>query len=83
VPLSLAGTLLQNSLVRNAPRHTSTLPIRDVDCALFVRFWPTITSPPPSPARAAAQIKGCEQYEGFIEALGGGCRKARACFKSD
>jgi predicted transcriptional regulator len=38
--------------------------------ALFIRFW--LTHPPPLPdtASAAAQAKGKERYDGFIEALG-------------
>jgi len=38
--------------------------------ALFVRFWLTSTPPLPDTAQAAAQAKGKERYEGFIEALG-------------
>jgi hypothetical protein len=38
--------------------------------ALFVRFWLTVTPPLPPDAQAAAQVKGRERYEGFIEALG-------------
>jgi hypothetical protein len=38
--------------------------------ALFVRFWLTVTPPLPPEAQAAAQVKGRERYEGFIEALG-------------
>jgi hypothetical protein len=38
--------------------------------ALFVRFWLTIAPPLPSDAQAAAQIKGRERYEGFVETLG-------------
>ena len=38
--------------------------------SLFVRFWLTITPPLPNDAQAAAQIKGRERYEGFIETLG-------------
>jgi|HubBroStandDraft_2_1064218.scaffolds.fasta_scaffold24118_2 predicted transcriptional regulator len=38
--------------------------------ALFVRFWLTSTPPLPDTAQAAAQAKGRERYEGFIEALG-------------
>ncbi len=50
-------------LERNVGISTETL-------ALFVRFWLTITPPLPSDAQAAAQVKGRERYEGFIEALG-------------
>jgi hypothetical protein len=38
--------------------------------ALFVRFWLTATSPVPDAALPAAQAKGRERYEGFVEALG-------------
>src|SRR3977135_3685590 len=38
--------------------------------ALFVRFWLTSTPPLPDTAQAAAQAKGRERYEGFVEALG-------------
>ena len=38
--------------------------------ALFVRFWLTSTPPLPDAAQPAAQAKGRERYEGFIEALG-------------
>src|SRR3981081_2560234 len=38
--------------------------------ALFIRFWLTSTPPLPDTAQAAAQAKGRERYEGFIEALG-------------
>jgi hypothetical protein len=35
-----------------------------------VRFWLTSTPALPDTALAAAQTKGRERYEGFIEALG-------------
>ena len=38
--------------------------------AVFVRFWLTSTPPLPDTALPAAQTKGRERYEGFIEALG-------------
>ena len=38
--------------------------------ALFVRFWLTVTPPLPSEAQAAAQAKGRERYQDFIETLG-------------
>ncbi|MGY3530712.1 ribbon-helix-helix domain-containing protein [Bradyrhizobium sp. USDA 4452] len=37
--------------------------------ALFIRFWLTITPPLPNDAQAAAQAKGRERFEGFVEAL--------------
>ena len=38
--------------------------------ALFVRFWLTSVPPLPDSAQPAAQAKGRERYEGFVEALG-------------
>ena len=38
--------------------------------ALFIRFWLTITPPLPNDAQAAAQAKGRDRFEGFVEALG-------------
>lgn len=38
--------------------------------ALFVRFWLTTTPPLPDTNREAAQAKGRERYEGFVETLG-------------
>ncbi len=37
--------------------------------ALFVRFWLTTTPPLPDSAQAAAQAKGRERYDGFVDAL--------------
>ena len=37
--------------------------------AVFVRFWLTSTPPLPDSALVAAQAKGRERYEGFVEAL--------------
>jgi len=38
--------------------------------ALFIRFWLTVTPPMPDSSQAAAQAKGRERFEGFVEALG-------------
>ena len=38
--------------------------------AVFVRFWLTGMPPLPDAALPAAQAKGRERYEGFVEALG-------------
>lgn len=38
--------------------------------ALFVKFWLTTTPPLPDTMRNAAQAKGRERYDGFVEALG-------------
>ena len=46
-----------------------------------MRFWLTITPPLPNDAQAAAQIKGRERYEGFIEALGRRLQKGQSLFQ--
>ena len=38
--------------------------------AMFVRFWLTSTPALPDTALSAAQTKGRERYEGFVEAIG-------------
>lgn len=48
--------------------------------ALFVRFWLTVTPPLPQEAQAAAQVKGRERYEGYIEALGRRLSQGRSLF---
>ena len=53
--------------VERIERHTT---ISNEAMAVFVRFWLTSTPPLPETALAAAQTKGRERYEGFIEALG-------------
>ncbi len=53
--------------IQTLERHVT---ITNEALALFVRFWLTSTPPLPDPAQAAAQTKGRERYDGFLEALG-------------
>ncbi|MES5488002.1 CopG family transcriptional regulator [Bradyrhizobium sp. INPA03-11B] len=46
--------------------------------ALFIRFWLTITPPLPNDAQVAAQAKGRERFEGFVEALGRRLQKGQS-----
>ncbi|WIW50304.1 CopG family transcriptional regulator (plasmid) [Bradyrhizobium sp. 62B] len=46
--------------------------------ALFVRFWLTVTPPLPPDAQAAAQAKGRERFEGFVETLGRRLQKGQS-----
>lgn len=46
--------------------------------ALFIRFWLTITPPLPNDAQAAAQAKGRERFDGFVEALGRRLQKGQS-----
>src|ERR1700712_4935187 len=57
-------------LTRQVERMERHVTISNEALALFVRFWLTVTPPLPDTAQAAAQAKGRERYEGFVEALG-------------
>jgi predicted transcriptional regulator len=57
-------------LTRQAERLERHVTISNEALALFVRFWLTVTPPLPDTAQLAAQAKGRERYEGFVEALG-------------
>jgi predicted transcriptional regulator len=57
-------------LTRQVERLERHITISNEALSLFVRFWLTATPPLPETAQPAAQAKGRERYEGFIEALG-------------
>lgn len=57
-------------LTRQVDRLERHVTISNEALALFVRFWLTVTPPLPDTAQPAAQAKGRERYEGFVEALG-------------
>jgi hypothetical protein len=57
-------------LNRQMERMDRHMTIANETLALFIRFWLTHTPPLPDTAQSAAQLKGRERYEGFIEALG-------------
>jgi hypothetical protein len=57
-------------LTRQVERLERHVTISNEALALFVRFWLTITPQSPETAQPAAQAKGRERYEGFVEALG-------------
>jgi hypothetical protein len=57
-------------LTRQIERLERHVTISNEALALFVRFWLTVTPPLPDTAQPAAQAKGRERYDGFVEALG-------------
>jgi predicted transcriptional regulator len=57
-------------LTRQVERLERHVTISNEALALFVRFWLTATPPLPDMVQPAAQAKGRERYEGFVEALG-------------
>jgi hypothetical protein len=65
-------------LSRQVQRLERNVGISIETLALFIRFWLTITPPLPNDAQAAAQIKGRQRYEGFVEALGRRLQKGQS-----
>src|SRR5713101_2007239 len=57
-------------MTRQIERLERHVTISNEALALFIRFWLTSTPPLPDTAQAAAQAKGRERYEVFVEALG-------------
>ena len=57
-------------MTRQIERLERHVTISNEALALFVRFSLTNTPPLPDTAQAAAQAKGRERYDGFVEALG-------------
>jgi predicted transcriptional regulator len=55
-----------NRRMERIERHVT---ISNEALAVFVRFWLTSTPPLPDTSLAAAQTKGKERYQGFVEAL--------------
>lgn len=64
-------------LIRQVERLERHVTISNEALALFVRFWLTATPPLPNSAQPAAQAKGRERYEGYVEALGRRLAKGR------
>jgi hypothetical protein len=57
-------------LSRQGERLDRDLSIAVETIALFIKFWLTVTPPLPDSAQAAAQAKGRERFESFLETLG-------------
>src|SRR5579859_6332758 len=57
-------------LTRQVERLERLITISNEALALFVRYWLTATPPLPDAAQPAAQAKGRERYEAFVEVLG-------------
>jgi hypothetical protein len=53
--------------IEHIERHVT---ISNEALAVFVRFWLTSTPALPDTALAAAQTKGRERHDGFVQALG-------------
>ena len=73
-----AFTRRLDRMSRQLQRLERDLGVTAETLALFVRFWLTITPPLPNDAQAAAQIKGRERFEGFVETLGRRLQKGQS-----
>ena len=76
-----AFTRRLDRLSRQVQRLERDLGVTAETLALFIRFWLTVTPPLPNDAQGAAQIKGRERYEGFIETLGRRLQKGQSFLK--
>jgi hypothetical protein len=65
-------------MTRQIERLERHITISNETMALFVRFWLTSTPPLPDSAKTAAQAKGRERYDGFVEVLGRRLAKGRS-----
>ena len=71
-PIDLEAALARqlDRMSRQLERLERHVAISNEAIAVFVRFWLTSTPALPDAALAAAQTKGRERYNGFVEALG-------------
>jgi hypothetical protein len=65
-----AFTRRLDRLIRQIQRLERNTGVTMETLALFMRFLLTVTPPLPPDAEAAAQAKGQQRYENFVEALG-------------
>ena len=59
-----------DQLTRQVDRLEPDLTVSVEALTLFIRFWLTVTPPLPDTAQAAAQAKGRERFDSFLQALG-------------
>lgn len=76
--MEAAFTRRLDRLTRQVQRLERDVGISAETLALFIRFWLTITPPLPENAQSAAQIKGRERFEGFVETLGRRLQKGQS-----
>lgn len=76
--MEAAVTRRLDRLTRQVQRLERDVGVSAETLAMFVRFWLTVTPPLPDDAQSAAQIKGRERFEGFIETLGRRLQKGQS-----
>ncbi|MCR9060601.1 MAG: ribbon-helix-helix protein, CopG family [Rhodobacteraceae bacterium] len=79
--MEAAFTRRLDRLTRQVQRVARDIGISAETLALFIRFWLSITPPLPEDAKSAAQIKGRERFEGFVETLGRRLQKGQSFLK--
>lgn len=77
VPAGQSRTRRLDHISRQAARLERDQRITSETMALFVRFWLTIKPPIPQDEQAAAQAKGQERFDGFVETLGKRVQRGR------
>ncbi len=73
-----AFTRRLDRLIRQIQRLERNTGVTMEMLALFARFFLTVTPPLPPDAQAAAQAKGQQRYEGFVETLGRRLQKGQS-----
>jgi len=68
-------------LTRQGERLERDVSIVAETLALFIRFWLTVTPPLPQSTQVAAQAKGRERFESFLETLGRRLAKGRSVLR--
>lgn len=76
--MEAAVTRRLDRLTRQIQRLERDVGVSAETLAMFIRFWLTVTPPLPDDAQSAAQIKGRERFEGFIETLGRRLQKGKS-----
>ncbi|QFT34095.1 Ribbon-helix-helix protein, copG family [Labrenzia sp. THAF82] len=79
--MEAAFTRRLDRLTRQVQRLERDIGISVETLALYIRFWLAITPPLPEDAQSAAQIKGRERFEGFVETLGRKLQKGQSFLK--
>ena len=68
-------------LTRQGERLERDLWVAAETLALFIRFWLTVTTPLPEGAQAAAQAKGRERFDAFLQTVGRRLAKGKSVLR--
>jgi predicted transcriptional regulator len=76
--MEAAVTRRLDRLTRQVQRLERDVNVSAETLAMYVRFWLIVTPPLPDDAQSAAQIKGRERFEGFVQTLGRRLQKGQS-----